>query len=159
VETLRGIQEKQHKSRSFLVRIYDQILTFVAMGMQSIGCLIWLNLILAGKSELLYRTLYVLHVNPLYGYNNLSFHRISYNITYVSTGYGLYDRDSIPCRERRLYSTSSRPALGTTQPPMQWVPEDLSPGLKQPRREANPSTPSSGEVKNSRAMQLSTGEN
>jgi hypothetical protein len=41
-----------------------------------------------------------------------------------------------------LFSTSSRPAVGwSTQPPIQWVPGSLSPGLKRPGREADHSPP------------------
>jgi hypothetical protein len=40
----------------------------------------------------------------------------------------------------------SRTALGPTQPPIQWVPEDLSLGIKQPGREADHLPPSSAEV-------------
>jgi hypothetical protein len=47
-----------------------------------------------------------------------------------------------------LFSTASKPALGLTQLPIQWVPEALSPGVKRPGREANHSPPSNGEVKN-----------
>jgi hypothetical protein len=36
-----------------------------------------------------------------------------------------------------LFSISSRPALGFTQPPIQWVPGALSPGVKRPGREAD----------------------
>jgi hypothetical protein len=45
-----------------------------------------------------------------------------------------------------LFSTSSRPALGPTQPPIQWVLGAVSPGLKQLGREADHSSPASGEV-------------
>jgi hypothetical protein len=41
----------------------------------------------------------------------------------------------------------SRPALGSTQPPIQWVPGALSPGTKRPGREADHSSPASAEVK------------
>jgi hypothetical protein len=37
--------------------------------------------------------------------------------------------------------------LGSTQPPIQWVPVALSLGVKRPRREADHSRPSSAEVK------------
>jgi hypothetical protein len=43
----------------------------------------------------------------------------------------------------------SRPALGPTQPPVQWVPGVLSPGVKaRPGRDADHSPPSSAEVEN-----------
>jgi hypothetical protein len=43
----------------------------------------------------------------------------------------------------------SRPALEPTQPPVQWVPEVLSPGVKaRPGRDADHSPPSSAEVEN-----------
>jgi hypothetical protein len=45
-----------------------------------------------------------------------------------------------------LFSTSSRPALGYTQPPIQWVPRVFSPGVKQPGREIDHSPPASAEV-------------
>jgi hypothetical protein len=46
-----------------------------------------------------------------------------------------------------LFSTSSRPALGPTQPPIQWVSGVLYPGVKRPGREADHSPPVSAEVK------------
>jgi hypothetical protein len=46
-----------------------------------------------------------------------------------------------------LFSTSSRPALRPTQPPIQWVRGALSSGLKRTRREADHSPPASVEVK------------
>jgi hypothetical protein len=47
-----------------------------------------------------------------------------------------------------LFTTASRTALGPTQPPIQWVPESLSLGVKRPEREADHSPPSSAEVMN-----------
>jgi hypothetical protein len=47
-----------------------------------------------------------------------------------------------------LSTTVSRSALGPTQPPIQWVPRALSPGVKRPRREADHSPPSNVEVRN-----------
>jgi hypothetical protein len=45
------------------------------------------------------------------------------------------DRGSIPGRGEIFFSVArvSRPALGPTQPPVQWVPGVLSPGLKRGR--------------------------
>jgi hypothetical protein len=47
-----------------------------------------------------------------------------------------------------LFTTASRLALGSAQPPIQWVPGALSLGVKLPEREADHSPPSSAEVKN-----------
>jgi hypothetical protein len=44
-------------------------------------------------------------------------------------------------------STLSRPALGPTQPPIQWVPAVFSPGTKRPGREAEHSPPTTAEDK------------
>jgi hypothetical protein len=41
----------------------------------------------------------------------------------------------------------SRPALGPTQPPIQWVPMALSPRVNRPGREADHSSPASAEVR------------
>jgi hypothetical protein len=52
-----------------------------------------------------------------------------------------------PAGIRDFFFTACRPALGPTQPPIQWVP-----GVKRPGREADHSPPSSAEVKNGGAM-------
>jgi hypothetical protein len=55
----------------------------------------------------------------------------------------LRGRNSSPGRDKNfLFSKSSRPALGSTQPPIQWVPE-----VKRPGREADHSPPANAEVK------------
>jgi hypothetical protein len=46
-----------------------------------------------------------------------------------------------------LFSTSSRPAVGPIQPPIQWVPGALSLGVKWLGHEADHSSPTSAEVK------------
>jgi hypothetical protein len=46
-----------------------------------------------------------------------------------------------------LFSKSSKPALRSTQPPIQWVPGALSPGVKQAGYEVDHSPPISAEVK------------
>jgi hypothetical protein len=46
-----------------------------------------------------------------------------------------------------IFSTASRPALGPTQPPIQWVRGTLSLGVKRSGREDDHSPPSSSEVK------------
>jgi hypothetical protein len=60
------------------------------------------------------------------------------------------DRGSIPAGAKIFPVASvSTPALGPTQPPVQWVPGILSPGVKaRPRRDADLSPPSSAEVEN-----------
>jgi hypothetical protein len=61
----------------------------------------------------------------------------------IATGYGLDARGV----KNFLFSKSSRPDLGPTQPRIQRVPEDLSPEIKRPGREADHSPPTSAKVK------------
>jgi hypothetical protein len=66
----------------------------------------------------------------------------------IATGYGLDDRVvgvRVPVGSR-IFSTSSGPALGSTQPPIEWVPGPLSPGIKRPGSEADHSPPTSAEL-------------
>jgi hypothetical protein len=56
-------------------------------------------------------------------------------------------RSSSPGRFKNfLFSMSSRPALGSTQPPIQCVPGTLSLKVKRPVRESDHSPPASAEV-------------
>jgi hypothetical protein len=50
--------------------------------------------------------------------------------------------------ESFLFVTASRPVLGSTHPPILWVPGALTSGVKRPGREADHSPPSSAKVKN-----------
>jgi hypothetical protein len=59
----------------------------------------------------------------------------------VETDYGPHGYSSI------LFFTGFRPALGPTQPLIQWLP-----GVKRQRREADHSPPTSAEVKNGGAI-------
>jgi hypothetical protein len=71
-----------------------------------------------------------------------------FRIVGIADGYGLDDRSSSPGRVKNfLFSTSSRPALWSTHPPIQWVPGALSSWIKPPRREADHSPPASADVK------------
>jgi hypothetical protein len=66
----------------------------------------------------------------------------------IATGYGLDDRGvgvRVPVRSR-IFTSPRRPDR-PTQPPFRWVPEVLSPTIKQPGREADRSSPTSAEVK------------
>jgi hypothetical protein len=56
-------------------------------------------------------------------------------------------RSSSPGRVKKFLFTSSRPALGSTQLPIQWVPGFFFSGLKRQGREADHSPPASAEVK------------
>jgi hypothetical protein len=57
-------------------------------------------------------------------------------------------RSSSPGRVKNfLFPKLSRPALKSTQPPIQWVPGALSLGVKRPGREVDHSPPTSAEVK------------
>jgi hypothetical protein len=62
----------------------------------------------------------------------------------IATGYGL-NGPGIESRWGRDFPHLSRPALGPTQPPVQWVP-GLSRSRKRPERDADPSPPSRAEV-------------
>jgi hypothetical protein len=56
--------------------------------------------------------------------------------------------ESSPSRVKNfLFPMPFRPALGSTQPPIQWVLGALSPGLKRPGREVDHSPPTSSKVK------------
>jgi hypothetical protein len=55
----------------------------------------------------------------------------------IATGYGL-DSPGIESRWRRDFPHLSRPALGPTQPPVEWVP-GISRGIKRTGRGADPS--------------------
>jgi hypothetical protein len=58
-------------------------------------------------------------------------------------------RSSSPSRVKNfLFFTSSRPGLGSPQPPIQWVSGVLSTGVKRPWREADHSPRASAEIKN-----------
>ena len=63
----------------------------------------------------------------------------------IATGYGLHGQGIEP-RWRRNFPHLSRPALGPTQPPVQWVP-GISRGQRAAGRDADPSPPSSAVVK------------
>jgi len=58
----------------------------------------------------------------------------------IATGYGL-DGPGIESRWGRDFPCLSRPALGPTQPPVQWVPR-LSRGKERPESDTDPSTSS-----------------
>jgi hypothetical protein len=68
------------------------------------------------------------------------------SVVSTATGYELDDR-RVGVRALVGASSMSRPALGSTQPPIQRVVGDLSPGVKRPGREADHSPPISAEVK------------
>jgi hypothetical protein len=82
-------------------------------------------------------------------YTQIYFEMSHDSLVGIATGYGL---DSwgvgvpFPVVKNFLFSTSSRPALGPTQPPIQRVPGSLSPGVKRPECEVDHS-PTSAEAK------------
>jgi hypothetical protein len=53
-----------------------------------------------------------------------------------------------PSRGKIFLLSMSRLVLGPTQPPIQWVPQAFSPGVKRTGHEADHSPPTSAEVKN-----------
>jgi hypothetical protein len=70
----------------------------------------------------------------------------------IAMGYGLDSRVSIPFRGNFIHPKACRLDLSTTQPPLQWIPGTLSPGIKGPGREADHSPASSAEIKNDEAI-------
>jgi hypothetical protein len=68
----------------------------------------------------------------------------------ISLGYGLDDTgfESWEGLGIFLFIMMSTPTLGSTQPPIQWIPAAFSLGVKRPGRDADHSPPSSAEVKN-----------
>jgi hypothetical protein len=70
----------------------------------------------------------------------------------IATTYGLEGREVgvrvLGGGKIFLLSTSSRPVLGPTQPPIQWVPGALFLVVRRAGREADHSPPTSAEVKN-----------
>ena len=56
--------------------------------------------------------------------------------------------DSRQRQEIFVFSKTSKPALGPTHLPTQWVPGAISPGVKRPGRDVNHLPPSTAEVKN-----------
>jgi hypothetical protein len=69
----------------------------------------------------------------------------------IATGYGLDDRRAgvpVPGGSKYFhFSISSRPALGSTQPPIKWVRGGPFQGVKRQGREADHSPPTSAVVK------------
>jgi hypothetical protein len=63
-------------------------------------------------------------------------------------GYAVLGFDSRQRMGILLFTTVSRPTLGSTQPPIQWVPGALSLVVKRPVREGDYLSPSSAEIKN-----------
>jgi hypothetical protein len=89
---------------------------------------------------------------PWYVLNKCDVIISKFSVVGIVIGYGLDNRggrSSSPGRIKDFLFTSSRPALGSTQPPIQWVPEALSTGVKRPGREADRSSPASAEIMNS----------
>ena len=60
----------------------------------------------------------------------------------IATGYGL-DGPGIESRWGRNFPHLSRPTLGSTQPPVRWVPGLFRGGKERPGRDTDPSPPSS----------------
>jgi hypothetical protein len=69
----------------------------------------------------------------------------------LTTGWTTGRSEFDPRQGKRIFplASVSRPALGPTQPPVQWAPGVLSPGVKsRPGRDADHSPTSSAEVEN-----------
>jgi len=71
----------------------------------------------------------------------------------IVTHYGLND-PGIECRWGRDFPHPSRPALGSTQPPVQWIPGSF-PRVNRPWREVDHPPPSSAEVERKAELYIS----
>jgi hypothetical protein len=73
------------------------------------------------------------------------------SVVSIATGYGLDNQRGWSSSPRRvknfLFSMLSRPAPGPSEPPIQWVPWALSPGVERPGCEADHSPQASAKVK------------
>jgi hypothetical protein len=100
--------------------------------------------------------------NPTRQHNHISSHSthssailILYSEPFLPYGDGL--RGGRPGFDSRhgmilISSTASRPAMGPTKPPIQWLLGPISPGTKRPRREADHSPSSTAAVDNDAAI-------
>jgi hypothetical protein len=87
------------------------------------------------------------HQNPDPVYNHYYYSRSQDSVVGIVTGYGLDDQ-GIGVRVlagSRIFSIS-RPALGSTEPPIQLLLGDLSPGVKRLGCEPDHSPPTSAKV-------------
>jgi hypothetical protein len=78
---------------------------------------------------------------------------VSYNGTFLIISDGPEGRGLIP-RGGKIFllSVTSKPALGPTHPPIQWVSGALSQGVKRQGRQSDHSPPSIARVKNGGAL-------
>jgi hypothetical protein len=90
------------------------------------------------------KCVYRLTVTIQYGSNTLPVVQLLQQITVVTRSSGFDSRRGLGIF---LFTTASTTSLGPTQPPIQWVPEALSLGVKRLGHEADHSPPSSAEVK------------
>jgi hypothetical protein len=78
------------------------------------------------------------------------------SVSIVSTGWTTGRSRFDPRQRQRIFplASVSRPALGPTQPPVQWVTWVLSPGVTRPGRDADHSPPCSAEIENDYELYL-----
>jgi len=74
--------------------------------------------------------------HTLYNFHSRTVHVVG-RVVGIAIGYGL-DGPEIESRWKRNFPHLSRPALGPTQPPVQWIP-GISRGKERPGRDADPS--------------------
>jgi hypothetical protein len=91
----------------------------------------------------------VKRVKAVFIYNFYSEHFLVWKISFQFSGLPRNWANFKTKKNASVITSTSRPALGPTQLPIQWVPGALSLGIKRPGREADQSAPpSSAEVKN-----------
>jgi hypothetical protein len=87
------------------------------------------------------------HDQETYPYRTLFTFQIRPPPACLQSGQQKYFNGEMKTMKYDLTTTASRPALGPTQPPIQWVTGVLFLGVKRPAREADHSSPSSADVK------------
>jgi hypothetical protein len=158
VTSLFGLENKPWSPSPWLVTVLTELSTeFYAC---FIACI---SVVITEKQYAKYNEVRSLQIlwpwrkHPLLIVNDETVKKCYHQSAGMATGYVLDSQGSIPDESKIfLFSTASRLALGSNQPPIQWVPGTISPGVKWLGREADHSPPFSAKVKNGRALHMSS---
>jgi hypothetical protein len=87
---------------------------------------------------------------PRYQSASVAGSRVAQSVVCLATDWTTGRSRFDPRQGQRIFplASVSRPALGSTQPPVQWAPRILSGGKARPGRDADHSAPSGAEIVN-----------